>query len=231
MSEVHAGYGQASVLHGVSLRVDAGSIVAVLGSNGAGKTTLMRTIAGLLTARAGRLVYAGADMTPLNAAARVGAGIALVPEGRLIFPEFTVEENLLVGAFAKRVRPARYAILEELYMRYPVLRERRRQTAGTLSGGQQQMLAIGRGLMSKPRLLLLDEPSLGLAPRAVTELFDMIREIRQVGTTILLVEQNARRTLEIADQAFVLETGGIAVSGAASALLNDDRVRRAYLGL
>ena len=231
VGEVHAGYDQASVLHGVSLRVGNGSIVAVLGSNGAGKTTLMRTIAGLLTPRAGRLVYAGADMTPLNAAARVGAGIALVPEGRLIFPEFTVEENLLVGAFAKRVRPARHAILEELYTRYPVLRERRRQTAGTLSGGQQQMLAIGRGLMSKPRLLLLDEPSLGLAPRAVTDLFDMIREIRQAGTTILLVEQNARRTLEIADQAFVLETGGVVVSGAASALLDDDRVRRAYLGL
>lgn len=231
MGEVHAGYGQASVLHGVSLRVDAGSIVAVLGSNGAGKTTLMRTIAGLLTPRAGRLVYAGADVTPLKASARVGAGIALVPEGRLIFPDFTVEENLLVGAFARRVRPARYAILEELYARYPVLRERRRQAAGTLSGGQQQMLAIGRGLMSKPRLLLLDEPSLGLAPRAVAELFDMIGEIRDGGTTILLVEQNARRTLEIADQAFVLETGAIVVSGAASALLDDDRVRKAYLGL
>ncbi len=228
---VHVGYGQASVLHGVSLRVEAGSIVAVLGSNGAGKSTLMRAVAGLLTPRAGRLVYAGADVTPFTAAARVGAGIALVPEGRLIFPDFTVEENLLVGAFARRVRPARHATLEELYARYPVLRERRRQAAGTLSGGQQQMLAIGRGLMSKPSLLLLDEPSLGLAPRAVAELFDMVCEIRQAGTTVLLVEQNARRTLEIADYAFVLETGAIVVSGVASALLDDDRVRRAYLGL
>ena len=228
---VEAGYGEARVLHGVSLRVRAGSIAAVLGSNGAGKTTLMRLIAGLLRPRIGRLVYAGDDATHLSASARVAAGIALVPEGRLVFADFSVEENLLVGAFSRRARAGRKAMLEELYARYPVLRERRRQLGGTLSGGQQQMLAIGRGLMSRPRLLLLDEPSLGLAPRAVGEMFEMVQQIRATGTTILLVEQNARRSLEIADDAFVLETGTLAIAGTAASLLNDDRVRRAYLGL
>ena len=231
VDQVQAGYGEVRVLHGVSLTVQTGSITVVLGSNGAGKTTLMRLIAGLLRPRAGTLVYAGRPATSLAAAARVAAGIALVPEGRLVFADFTVEENLLVGAFSPRARRGSGEMLEELYTRYPVLRERRRQLAGTLSGGQQQMLAIARGLMSRPRLLLLDEPSLGLAPRLVGEMFDMVREIRASGTTILLVEQNARRSLEIADDAFVLESGVLVVSGTAASLLDDDRVRRAYLGL
>lgn len=231
VDRLQAGYGQASVLRGVSLAVQPGSIVVVLGSNGAGKTTLMRSVAGLLPLREGRVIYEGRDVTALTAAARVAAGIAMVPEGRLVFPEFSVEENLLVGAFSRRARSGRAARLEQLYGRYPVLRQRRRQPAGTLSGGQQQILAIARGLMSQPRLLLLDEPSLGLAPRVVDEMFDMVGEIRASGTTVLLVEQNARRSLQIADDAFVLETGVVAVAGPAASLLNDDRVRRAYLGL
>ena len=231
IDRVHAGYGEVQVLHGVSLKVATGGVTALVGSNGAGKTTLLRTIAGLIPVREGNIVYAFNEITGADAAERVESGIALVPEGRLVFPDFTVEENLMIGGFTPRVRAQRGRLMAELYDRYPILRERRRQLAGTLSGGQQQVLAIARGLMSQPRLLLLDEPSLGLSPQAVKDLFRMIEEIRKSGVTILLVEQNVRTTLEIADTAFVLETGEVALSGKASELLQDDRVRRAYLGL
>ncbi len=231
VERVHSGYGEIRVLHGVSLQVSAGSVTALLGSNGAGKTTLLRGIAGLLTVSQGHILYQGTDITALRASARVNEGIALVPEGRLIFGDFTVEENLLAGAFSQRARADRAALLEELYGRYPLLRERRRQLGGTLSGGQQQILAIARGLMSRPRLLLLDEPSLGLAPRMVAELFETIRAISATGLTVLIVEQNVRATLELADRAFVLENGQIMLAGSAAELLADDGVQRAYLGL
>ncbi|MCF4167368.1 ABC transporter ATP-binding protein [Zavarzinia compransoris] len=228
---IHAGYGEVRVLHGVSLKVRTGGVTALIGSNGAGKTTLLRVIAGLLPVRRGNLVYDYREFTDADAAHRVEAGIALVPEGRMVFPDFTVEENLLIGAFTPRVRARRVELAATLYDRYPILKERRRQLAGTLSGGQQQLLAIARGLMSEPKLLLLDEPSLGLSPQAVADLFRMIEEIRATGVTIMLVEQNVRSTLEISDTAFVLETGEIALSGRAADLLADDRVRQAYLGL
>ena len=231
VERVHSGYGEIRVLHGVSLQVAAGSVTALLGSNGAGKTTLLRGIAGLLAVSQGHIRYQGTDITALRASARVNEGIALVPEGRLIFGDFTVEENLLAGAFSQRARADRAALLEELYGRYPLLRERRRQLGGTLSGGQQQILAIARGLMSRPRLLLLDEPSLGLAPQMVVELFETVRAISATGVTVLIVEQNVRATLELADRAFVLENGQIILSGSATELLADDRVQRAYLGL
>ncbi len=231
VERVHSGYGEIRVLHGVSLQVAAGSVTALLGSNGAGKTTLLRGIAGLLAVSQGHILYQGTDITALRASARVNEGIALVPEGRLIFGDFTVEENLLVGAFSQRARADRVALLEELYGRYPLLRERRRQLGGTLSGGQQQILAIARGLMSRPRLLLLDEPSLGLAPQMVAELFETVRAISATGVTVLIVEQNVRATLELADWAFVLENGQIMLSGSAAKLLADDGVQRVYLGL
>ncbi|GAA4330273.1 ABC transporter ATP-binding protein [Pigmentiphaga soli] len=228
---VHAGYGEIRVLHGVSLAIDGGSITALVGSNGAGKTTLLKVLAGLIPPLQGSVFYRHRDITDEGAARRVAKGIALVPEGRLVFPNFSVEENLLVGAFTPRVRAERAALLEQMYDRYPLLRERRRQMAGTLSGGQQQLLAIARGLMSRPSVLLLDEPSLGLAPQAVRDLFRMIAAIREAGVTVMLVEQNVRATLEIADAAFVLESGRIALSGAAADLAADDRVQRSYLGV
>jgi branched-chain amino acid transport system ATP-binding protein len=231
VESVDAGYGEVHVLHGVSLHIAAGGITALLGSNGAGKTTLLRTIAGLLPASAGRVAYQGASLHGLPASARVDRGIVLVPEGRLIFGDFTVEENLLAGAFCARARSRRAETLEEMYARFPMLRQRRRQMGGTLSGGQQQILAIARGLMSRPALLLLDEPSLGLAPMMVAELFAAVRDIRDAGITVLIVEQNVRATLELADDGFVLETGRITLRGSASALLGNDAVRQAYLGL
>lgn len=231
LESIHTGYGEVQVIHGVTMAVAEGSITALVGSNGAGKSTLLRAVVGLLPVRAGRIVYRGEDITGSRPSDRVASGIALVPEGRLVFPDFTVEENLLVGGFTARVRPDRRRLMEELYERYPILRERRRQLAGTLSGGQQQILAVARGLMSRPSLLLLDEPSLGLSPQAVAALFSMIVEIRQSGVTVLLVEQNVRTTLEIADAAFVLEVGEIVLAGAGADLLEDDKVRRAYLGL
>jgi branched-chain amino acid transport system ATP-binding protein len=231
VDKVHAGYGEVRVLHGVSLAVETGSITALVGSNGAGKTTLLRVLAGLIPASQGDVSFMQREVTDENAAKRVAKGIALVPEGRLVFPAFSVEENLLVGAFTPRVRARRASLLEAMYGRYPLLRERRKQLAGTLSGGQQQLLAIARGLMSEPTLLLLDEPSLGLSPQAVADLFKMIMTIHASGVTVMLVEQNVRATLEIADKAFVLESGEIALSGPARELMQDDRVRQSYLGL
>ncbi len=231
VSGVGAGYGEARILEDVSLDVAEGSITALLGSNGAGKTTLMRALAGLLPLDGGRIAFAGGRIDGAAPHHRVEQGIALVPEGRLIFPEFSVEENLRVGAAAARARAAAAARIEEMFALFPRLRERRRQAGGTLSGGEQQMLALARGLMSSPRLLLLDEPSLGLAPTVVADLFGMIVEVRARGVTVFIVEQDIHATLAVADSAYVLENGRIVLAGAGTELLENPSVKEAYLGL
>jgi branched-chain amino acid transport system ATP-binding protein len=226
-----AGYGDIKILHGVSIGIAEASITALVGSNGAGKTTLMRAISGLLRANSGTIRFKGSDITRASASHRVTAGIALVPEGRLIFTDFSVEENLTIGAFVSRVRPERQRRMQELFEIFPRLAERARQKGGTLSGGEQQMLAIARGLMSKPTLLLLDEPSLGLAPQLVSQLFEVVLRIRQSGVTVAIVEQNVRNTLEISDRAYVLENGHIVLEGTGRELLADPQVKESYLGL
>jgi branched-chain amino acid transport system ATP-binding protein len=228
---LHAGYGQINVLQGIDIRVEAGSVLAIIGSNGAGKTTLMRTISGLLPPSAGRVTFEGRDITALPTSKRVDLGIALVPEGRLVFPDFTVEETLRIGAFTRRARDGRQARSQSMLELFPQLKARWTTRAGVLSGGEQQMLAIARGLMSAPRLLLLDEPSLGLAPAMAAQIFDLIDQIRQTGVTVCLVEQDVRRTLELADRAVVLENGLVAVTGEAKELLQSDQVKESYLGL
>jgi branched-chain amino acid transport system ATP-binding protein len=229
--DLRAGYGEVAVLHGVSFSVASGAITALIGSNGAGKTTTMRAVAGLLPARAGRIAFAGADLTHASPKLRVDAGLALVPEGRLVFPDFTVEETLQVGAFCPRARAGARERMAKMYALFPRLYERRRVAAGVLSGGEQQMLAIARGLMSAPRLLLLDEPSLGLAPVVVSHLFEAIVAIARSGIAVCLVEQDVHLSLEVADYGYVLENGVIAAHGDASDLLQSDRVRASYLGL
>jgi branched-chain amino acid transport system ATP-binding protein len=231
VADLAAGYGRALALHGVSLQVEAGEIVALLGANGAGKTTLMRTLAGVVEARGGTIALDGQALTALPAAARVDRGLAMVPEGRLLFPGLTVEENLRIGAYAPRVRAGGAAALAEIYELFPKLAERRRQLAGTLSGGEQQMVAIGRGLMARPRLLLLDEPTLGLAPVMADMVFELVPRLRRSGLTILIAEQDAPRTLDIADRAYVIENGLLTLAGPAAALARDARVRAAYLGM
>ena len=226
-----AGYGEVRVLHDVALRVEEGSITALVGSNGAGKTTLMRTISGLLTHHAGNIEFAGGEIGELAADRRVALGISLVPEGRMIFPDFTVEQNLRVGAFVARARTGTDANLEKMFELFPRLRERRDQRGETLSGGEQQMLALARGLMSEPTMLLLDEPSLGLAPTVSQLLFETVVRVRDSGVTVFIVEQDIRSTLEIADQAYVMENGHIVLSGTGAELLTDDSVKQAYLGL
>src|SRR5262245_57136359 len=223
-------YGDATALWDVSLRVDAGELVSVVGPNGSGKTTLINAIAGLLPARAGRLRFEGEDLTRLPAHEVSGRGIAIVPEGRRLFAGMTVEENLEIGAYAPGARPARAERLERVYTTFPVLRARRRQAAGTLSGGEQQMVAIGRALMAGPRLLLLDEPSLGLAPAIVDRLFDVIQGLHEAGTAMLLVEQNVQKALAVAQRAYVLAEGRIVSGGTPAALLAEPHVRQAYLG-
>jgi branched-chain amino acid transport system ATP-binding protein len=228
---VVAGYGEVLVVHGVALRAEEGRITAMIGANGAGKTTLMRTIAGVLPLAAGALSFAGRAIDRLRAHARVEAGLVLVPEGRLIFPDMTVEENLRIGAINRRARRALAEGLDEVYALFPRLAERRRQPGGTLSGGEQQMLALGRGLMAKPRLLLLDEPTLGLAPIMTRLIFETLARLRAAGLTILLAEQDVAQTLALADRAYVLENGRVALEGSGAALLDDPRVKAAYLGL
>jgi len=223
-------YGKRRALEGVALTVGAGEIVTLLGANGSGKSTTLRTVSGLVRAAGGCIRYDGRDVSRWSADVIVAAGVSHVPEGRDIFPDFSVLDNLLVGAHtvAGRDVPAR---LEAAYALFPVLRERRRQRAGTLSGGEQQMLAIGRALMTRPRLLLLDEPSLGLAPRLVREIFAVIRRINAEGVAVLLVEQNARAALALAARGYVLETGRVVATGTSAALAVDPRIRAAYLGL
>ncbi len=227
--ELSAGYGQIRALREVSLEAVEGSVTALVGSQGAGKTTLMRALSGLLRHDRGRILFDGRDVGGLPPDRRVALGISLVPEGRLIFPDFTVEQNLRIGGFSARDRTD--ANLESMFALFPRLRERCAQRGETLSGGEQQMLALARGLMSEPRLLLLDEPSLGLAPAVARLLFDTVALIRERGITVLIVEQDIRSTLEIADRAYVMENGRIVMSGEASDLLADDSVRRAYLGM
>jgi branched-chain amino acid transport system ATP-binding protein len=227
---LEVGYGEAPVLKGVSLRVDAGDVVALVGPNGAGKTTLMNTVSGLLRPTAGSVRLDGADLTALRPEAVVASGISQVPEGRQVFGNLDVEENLLIGAYTVADKAVVQERLENVYELFPRLRERRTQSAATLSGGEQQMLAIGRGLMSGPRLLLLDEPSLGLAPKVVTEVFRALRRVVDAGTTLLLVEQNSRIALQFATRAYVLETGQVALEGSADDLVRDERVQRLYLG-
>ncbi|GAC1550015.1 MAG: ABC transporter ATP-binding protein [Myxococcales bacterium] len=231
VSNLDLAYGDVQVLFGASLSVAPGEIVALLGSNGAGKTTLIRGITGLLRARRGAVTFDGKRTDGLAAHEVVDRGIACVPEGRQVFPLLSVEENLLLGSYLPRARAHRAQNLERLYTLFPRLRERRGQDAGTLSGGEQQMLAIGRALMSEPRLLILDEPSLGLAPVIVSSMFKTIAEIRKEGMTVLLVEQNVHRTLRMADRAYVLEQGRITLSGTGRALLADPQVKKAYLAL
>jgi len=224
------GYGAVRILHGIDLTVDAGGATALLGANGAGKTTLMKTLAGVLPASAGRIFFQGEDITALPAAARVLAGIVLVPEGRLVFPDLSVHDNLRLGAVNRRARADWRKALEDVHAIFPKLLERRRQAAATLSGGEQQMLAIGRGLMARPTLMLLDEPMLGLAPAMALQMFELIRRL-SASITLLVAEQDVQRTLAVASRGYVIENGRVALQGAAGELARDPNIRQAYLGL
>jgi branched-chain amino acid transport system ATP-binding protein len=228
---VRAGYGDVAVLRGVSLAVEAGEIVALIGANGAGKTTTLRAISGLVPPSGGTIRFAGRAIETLAPHQIVACGLCQVPEGRKIFPSLTVQENLDLGAYLAAARVRRAETRDRVFALFPVLAERRRQTAGTLSGGEQQMLAIGRSLMGGPRLLMLDEPSLGLAPLVVDRIFEVIRAINGQGTPVLLVEQNVQRSLAIAHRGYVLEQGSVALSGAGGDLLARAEVRAAYLGV
>ncbi|WP_438315210.1 ABC transporter ATP-binding protein [Candidatus Caldatribacterium sp. SIUC1] len=230
IENLHVFYGGIHALKGVSLFVPRGTIVALIGANGAGKSTTLRTISGLVRPREGRILFEGQDITEESPHRIVEMGIAMVPEGRRIFPNLTVMENLLLGAYTRRDHQSLKRDLEWVFSLFPRLRERTWQKGGTLSGGEQQMLAVARALMSRPRLLMMDEPSLGLAPLLVREIFHIVQELLQSGVTILLIEQNARAALEIAHYAYVLETGRVTLEGEGKRLLEDERVRKAYLG-
>jgi len=230
VADLSSRYGRITALDSVSLSVNDGELVALVGANGAGKSTLLRTLSGVQSAAAGSVHFEGADVTRVSPRTRVRMGIVQVPEGRQVFGPLSVEDNLRLGAY---VRPASEIAggLEKVYALFPILASKRHDAAGTLSGGQQQMLAMGRALMSRPRLLLLDEPSMGLAPRLVAEIFATIRSLKDASTTILLVDQNARAALSVADRAYVLEVGRIALSGSGAELLHNPAVQQAYLGL
>jgi branched-chain amino acid transport system ATP-binding protein len=228
---IDAYYGDLQALYGVSLEVERGRVFALVGANAAGKSTTLRVISGLVSPRAGRVVLDGTDLTHVPAHQRVDLGIVQVPEGRRLFPFMSVAENLLLGAHSPRARAARDETLRSVYTLFPVLEERKAQLAGSLSGGEQQMCAIGRALMSRPRVLMLDEPTLGLAPVLVARIFETVRTINGSGMTILLVEQNVRQALTLAHSAAVLESGHLVLSGQGRELLGDDRLKRAYLGL
>jgi len=230
LDDVHTYYGAIHALKGISLHVNEGETVAVIGGNGAGKTTTLMTICGVQPARTGAIRFDGEPIEGLEAHVIVARGVCQVPEGRHIFPRMTVTENLEMGAYAVRDRAAIRASLEKVFHLFPILAERRTQIGGTLSGGEQQMLALGRALMTRPRILLLDEPSLGLAPLIVAQVFDTIRDLKAEGTTILLVEQNAHLALRTADRAYVMETGRITMEGKGRDLLGDPAIRAAYLG-
>lgn len=228
--DIHTSYGAIKALRGVSLTVDHGQVVSLIGANGAGKSTALNTISGLLKPSAGRVTFAGTDITGWRADRVTGIGLVQVPEGRQVIAPMTVYENLLIGAHLRKDRAAVSADLDAIFRDFPRLHERRNQRAGSLSGGEQQMLAVGRALMMRPRLLMLDEPSMGLAPLLVNQVFEIIKRIREQGIPILLVEQNARKALQIADVAYVLERGQIAAQGAARALRQDSAIITAYLG-
>lgn len=224
-------YGPVEAIHGASFHLEEGEIVSIIGNNGAGKTTILKTISGVLQVSSGDIQWQGKSIKGMGAASLVKAGIAHTPEGRMVFPDSTVADNLLSGAYIRKDKDGVKKDVEMFYERFPILGERRKQKAGLLSGGQQQMLAIARSLMSRPRLLMLDEPSLGLAPVVVAEVYKIIEEIRKDGTSILLVEQNATKALSIADRAYILVTGEITLSGTGNELLANDSVRQAYLGV
>ena len=223
-------YGMIQAIKGISFEVNKGEVIALIGANGAGKTTILHTITGLLNADSGSVTYEGKDITRMPGHKIVSMGIAHVPEGRRVFANMTVLQNLKLGAYTRKDKAEIAETLEMVYTRFPRLKERKNQLAGTLSGGEQQMLAMGRALMSHPQIILMDEPSMGLSPIFVNEIFDIIEEVSKSGTTVLLVEQNAKKALSIADRAYVLETGNIVLEGKASELLDNDSIRKAYLG-
>lgn len=223
-------YGVIQAIKGVSFHVDKGEVIALIGANGAGKTTTLHTVTGLLAPKKGSVVFEGQDITKIPAHKIVSLGMAHVPEGRRVFAELSVYENLKMGAYTRKDKTEIEENLQHIYERFPRLKERKNQMAGTLSGGEQQMLAMGRALMSKPKIILMDEPSMGLSPILVNEIFDIIQEVSKSGTTVLLVEQNAKKALSIADRAYVLETGQISLEGKAEDLLSDDSIKKAYLG-
>ena len=229
VDDIHVYYGAIHAIKGVSFEVNEGEIVTLIGANGAGKSTTLNTVAGLLRPRSGSITFDGKNMANIPCNKTVSLGMALCPEGRRIFQQMTVRENLEMGGFTRPKNEIPIS-MEEMFQRFPRLKEREKQIAGTLSGGEQQMLAIARAMMSKPRLLMLDEPSMGLAPILVEQIFDIIKELHAAGVTILLVEQNAQMALSIADRAYVLETGNVSKTGPADDLLHDDDVRKAYLG-
>lgn len=223
-------YGVIQAIKGVSFHVEKGEVIALIGANGAGKTTILHTVTGLLSPKKGSVIFQGKDITKTPAHKIVSMGMAHVPEGRRVFAELSVYENLKMGAYTRTDKAEIEDSLKSVYKRFPRLEERKNQMAGTLSGGEQQMLAMGRALMSKPGIILMDEPSMGLSPILVNEIFDIIRSVSESGTTVLLVEQNAKKALSIADRAYVLETGNITLEGKAKDLLEDDSIKKAYLG-
>ena len=231
LKDVNVSYGAIHAIHDVSLTVNDGEIVSLIGANGAGKTTILHTITGLKKSSGGSIVYDGNDLTKIDPSKIITLGMAHVPEGRHIFPDMTVAENLEMGAYIRNDKDGIQKSTKEVFERFPRLKERRKQMAGTLSGGEQQMLAVGRALMSNPKIILMDEPSMGLSPLLVKEIFHIIQEVHKQGITVLLVEQNAKMALSIADRAYVLETGRISMSGDAKELLNNEKVKKAYLGL
>ena len=230
VQDIQVYYGMIQALKGVSFSVNEGEVIALIGANGAGKTTTLHTVTGLLRAKSGHIIYNGEDITKVPAHKIVTMGMAHVPEGRRVFANMTVLQNLKMGAFTRSDKNEIESTIEMIYKRFPRLKERQNQTAGTLSGGEQQMLAMGRALMSHPKIILMDEPSMGLSPIFVNEIFNIIQAVKASGVTVLLVEQNAKKALSIADRGYVLETGKIVLSGSASDLLNDDSVKKAYLG-
>ena len=230
IKDLEVNYGVIKAIKGVSFDVNEGEIIALIGANGAGKTTILHTITGLIQAKKGSIVFDGKELTKTPPHKRVSMGMAHVPEGRRIFQQLSVLENLKLGAYTRKDKSEIASTLKMVYERFPRLEERKNQVAGTLSGGEQQMLAMGRALMSKPRIILMDEPSMGLSPLLVSEIFDIIKVINESGTTVLLVEQNAKKALSIADRAYVLETGKITLFGDAKDLINDESVKKAYLG-
>lgn len=230
IKDLEVNYGVIKAIKGVSFDVNEGEIIALIGANGAGKTTILHTITGLIQAKKGSIVFDGKELTKTPPHKIVSMGMAHVPEGRRIFQQLSVLENLKLGAYTRKDKSEIASTLKMVYERFPRLEERKNQVAGTLSGGEQQMLAMGRALMSKPRIILMDEPSMGLSPLLVSEIFDIIKVINESGTTVLLVEQNAKKALSIADRAYVLETGKITLSGDAKDLINDESIKKAYLG-
>ena len=230
VKDLQVSYGMIQAIKGISFEVNQGEVIALIGANGAGKTTILHTVTGLIAPKKGSILFEGQDITKIPAHKIVSMGMAHVPEGRRVFAQLSVYDNLKMGAYTRKDKTEIEESLEMVYKRFPRLEERRNQMAGTLSGGEQQMLAMGRALMSKPKIILMDEPSMGLSPIFVNEIFDIIQEVSASGTTVLLVEQNAKKALSIADRAYVLETGNIALEGDAKVLMNDDSIKKAYLG-